>query len=114
MAKLLPKLTPWNYTPEALENEETPPVFRLRPLTQGQIVELQETYKDGAPTPATWYKAGEMSILTVDNLVEADGRPAKWPTCKPRTPASWVAECGAEAWLRSQGFDENGEDLEGN
>jgi hypothetical protein len=111
MAVLLPKLAPWNFTPTT--GDADPPIFRLRPLTQPQIIELEESYKDGRPTAGTWYKAGQMAIASVSNLLDEKGEEAKWPHCQNRVPRAWVAEAGAEAWLKSNGFDVD-EELEKN
>lgn len=113
MAQLRPKLTPFWYTPEG--QDEDPAEFKLRPLTQPQIVELFETFRDNHPTGVTWYRAGEMAIVDIRNLSDSEGRAVSWPKHKAHIPYSWISSCGAKIYVESMGLtDESDEGIEKN
>lgn len=102
---LRPKLTPFWFTPDG-QDENDAVEFKLRPLTEPQVMDLFATYgPEGRPTESTWYRAGEMGIVEVRNLT-IDGKPARWPQHRNVIPYKWVSSCGVnlciEAWGRDQ------------
>ena len=104
MTNIAPKLTPYWFTPEDQEGE-SPARFKLRPLTQPQIVDVMDRFVGGKPTMGAWYAAGEISIIEVDNLT-INGEPAKWPKDKAHVPWVLVTQCGIEAFSAAQKADD--------
>lgn len=113
---LRPKLTPFWFTPGG-QDEKDAAEFKLRPLTEPQVMELFATYADGRPSEQTWYRAGEMGIVELRNLT-IEGKPARWPQHRAVIPHRWVSACGVhlciEAWGRGGEDDEGVEGLEKN
>lgn len=80
--ELMPKLTPFWYTPETQE-QEGEVEFRLRPLTQAQLVELDEMQGPDKPIalvlkPTTMYAAARMAVVGIRGVVDGEGNELKW------------------------------------
>ena len=105
MANITPKLAQYQFTPSSTSELSDPPRFSLKPLTEPQVVELFETYKDGQPTEQTWYRAGCMGIVSVENLT-IDNKPARWPAHKDVIPYVWISECGVDLCMQAWSPDD--------
>ena len=118
-------LTPFWFTPAQDGVPEAEKVsFRLKPLTQPQIIELQtRTYERvsaliSMPTTESFYVAGCMAIEgggDIRNLT-VDGKPARWVLHKDLIPREWVVECGLKVFNDAHGdvTDEEIEEVEKN
>ncbi len=106
---LVPKLTPYWYT---LENDPEAQ-FRLSPLTQPQLAEVEGTFVNGMATTTTFCKAAIMTIVAVKGITDPEtGQPAKWPMCQTRIPVDVLTEVGAESYMQARGRPLNGLDTE--
>ena len=94
-------LVPEWYTPEVEKddaNEESRASFHCFPLTQPQVLEVQQYYdsvkKDFIPTAyAVAYRLG---CRGWKNVTDHEGKPLKWnPNNMDRIPAQILAEVGA-------------------
>lgn len=105
MARLAPKLTPFWYEPE-FQDIPDPVSVRLRPLTQADMIEIEELYEDGIyPTRRAYYRAGRLAITEVRGLFDDDGAPAKWPACADRVERHLVVMAGFRAITEQSGGD---------
>jgi hypothetical protein len=84
--KLPAKLSPFWYAPEFGNDEAHPVRFKLRPLTQEQIIEVEDMFTPSADGTgrASWnrraqFRAAMISIAAVDGLEDANGEPLRWP-----------------------------------
>ncbi len=100
-------LTPYWYTPKTDNDDGVK--FKLKPLTQPQLMELSDSHDDkGIPTNGTFYLAGCMAIeggREIDGLT-VDGKPASWMIHKDLVPNVWVLECGVDVYVKSVGSEE--------
>lgn len=104
MAKL-PRLTPFWYTPEGQEEGEQVS-FLLRPLTQPQMIEVEEHYVNGKQTGKAQYVAGRLGIIQVKGYVHPQtGEQPVIPSCFDWLPRSWVKLCGARLIAEDHGID---------
>jgi len=105
--QLAPKLLPFWFTPEFQEG--TAPVkFRLRPLTQAEMIEVEELYGEHGWTRAAQFRAGMLSIIACENIVAADGKPVRWPDGieVPGTALrGLIAHCGMRIIVEMNGND---------
>lgn len=82
--QLAPKLQPFWYAPE-FQTDDPPVRFKLRPLTQQEMIDVEELYTEGRPgvpsrtTRAAQFKAGMLAIQAVENLADESGEPIRWP-----------------------------------
>lgn len=80
--QLAPKLTPFWHIPE-FQNTSAPVRFKLRPLTQTEITEVEALYaprEAGGPpvsTPVAKLKAATLSIVAIDGITDEDGEPIR-------------------------------------
>lgn len=102
----IPKLTPFWYTPEGQADGEHVS-FKLRPLTQPQMVEVEEYYdREGKITARATYMAGTLGIAGVKGVRHPDtDEPAIPPQCFEWLPRSWVRLCGSRLIAEDQGID---------
>lgn len=101
----IPKVTPFWYTPEG-QNDGEQVSFKLRPLTQPQIVDVEEHYRDGRMTGKATYVAGTLGIVGVKGFRHPEtGDPAVPPQCFDWLPRSWVRLCGTRLLANDQGID---------
>lgn len=113
MAKIVPKLAPYEFTPDGQGDD--PISFRLKPLTEPQVVDLYSTFDNGQATNATWYRAGLMGIVEVLNCtIELEGkeRKAKWPRDRDLIPYALVSACGVDLCLHAWNVSPDGDDDE--
>ncbi len=91
----VPKLAPYWYP---LEND--PAVrFRLRPITQPQLAEVESMIVDGVLVPSALVKAAKLSIMSIEGMTNAgDGSVAVWPICYPWIPVDVLTEVGASVY----------------
>lgn len=75
--QLLPKLQPFWFEPPYQEPGEAVR-FQLRPLTQAEMIECEDLYKEGQWTRIAQYRAGMTSIVACDGISDADGKPVRW------------------------------------
>ncbi len=107
--ELVPKLTPYWYTLE--DDEEVR--FRLAPMTQPQLAEVEGSFVNGQATTATFCKAAILTIRAVEGITDPEtGQPAKWPQCQLRIPVDVLTEVGAESYLQARGRTLNGLDTD--
>lgn len=100
-----PKLTPFWYTPEG-QDEGEKVSFLLRPLTQPQMVEVEEHYVDGKQTAKAQYVAGRLGIIQVRGVTHPEtGEPAVVPSCFEWLSRSWVKLCGTRLIAEDAGLD---------
>jgi hypothetical protein len=100
------RLTPYWFQP-VYENDGGVR-FKLRPLTQPQISELEATFEESKPTNGTFYLAGSMAIeggRDIENLT-IDGKKAIWGMHKDLIPYTWVVECGIDVFVNAYGNEE--------
>lgn len=83
--QLAPKLLPFWYEPEFQTGQPPFVRFKLRPLTQQEMIDVEELYTEarpGAPsrtTRAAQFKAGMLAIVAVENVTDEAGEPIRWP-----------------------------------
>jgi hypothetical protein len=112
------QLAPFTFTPPDQPGEPSTHVsFRLKPLTEPQVVDLYAYYDDykGLRIPMTraFYQAGCMAIEgggEIRNLT-IDGKPANWLLHKDFIPHGLVHACGMRVLQDAHG--RVGDDLEG-
>ncbi len=100
-------LAPYWHTPETKNDDGVR--FKLKPLTNPQLMELLNTYENGQPTNGTFYQAGCMAIdggREIEGLT-VDGKPAIWSVHKDVIPYVWVLECGVYAYAAAVVSEEN-------
>lgn len=101
----LTKLTPFWYEPEG-QGEGEAISFHLRPLTQPQMVEVEEHYEDGKVTGKAEYVAGTLGIIAVKGLRHPEtGVPAVPPMCFDWVPRGLVKACGRRLIVNDWGLD---------
>lgn len=82
--QLAPKLQPFWYVPE-FQSEDPPVRFKLRPLTQAEMIEVEELYTEARPgvpplsTRAAQFKAAMLSITACEGITDEKGDPIRWP-----------------------------------
>lgn len=82
--QLAPKLLPFWYVPE-FQADEPPVRFKLRPLTQQEMIDVEDLYTEARPgspprtTRASQFKAGMLAIQAVENVTDESGEPIRWP-----------------------------------
>ncbi len=106
--EIVTNLAPFWHAPDGQE-EETKAEFKLRPLTQPQLVELFATYENGAPCGRTYYRAGEIGILDMRGIT-VNGKPARWPFHKDVIPYPLVYACGLKLFVDAYSLDTESED----
>lgn len=80
--QLAPKLQPFWHTPGS-QTDTSPVRFKLRPLTQAEITEVEGLYaprEPGGPpmtTPIAKHKAATLSIIACDGITDEKGEPIK-------------------------------------
>lgn len=106
MPEITPQIAPFWFTPENQEGDDKIR-FKLKPLTQPQLVELFDTFNGTQPTTRTWYRAGEMGLnggQAIENLT-IGGRQAQWPRDKDVIPHALVVACGVELCMQAWALD---------
>lgn len=102
MTQRMPKLTPFWYTPEGQEEVS----FLLRPLTQPQMVEVEEHYRNGRATERAQYVAGTIGIIQVKGIHHpTTGQPAVVPACFDWMDRRLVKLCGLRLIVEDLGLD---------
>lgn len=106
MAEILPRLTPFWFTPP--DQETDPGKFKLRPLSQPQVVDMFSHYDvlpngDQVPGGRTFYEAGRVGIVDLDGFTDPDtGKAVGWPSSLDRLPFKLIQDCGRkllyDAW----------------
>lgn len=105
MAKL-PKLTPFWYEPEGQDDEGEKVRFLLRPLTQQQMVDVEEHYVDGRITGKAQYIAGKLGIVQVQGAYHPQtNQPAVPPSCFEWLDRTLVKLCGLRLIIEDRGLD---------
>jgi hypothetical protein len=114
--ELAPSLTPfWHTVRKAVESE--PEIrFKLKPLTQPQIIELQSTYEDAGldvdtnaprkrPTNITWYRAGCLGMDGAGEIegITVNGKPAEWLRHRQLIPYDLLVQAGVKLCLDAWG-----------
>lgn len=108
MAQLLPNIAPFWYKPDGQEGESQPAEFRIRPLTQPDLLDVESTYgDDGRPTSLSWLRACDLGVIEVRNLYDEQNRKALWPQCRPRVPRAWLLQLGAKVVMATLGHVED-------
>lgn len=100
--KLREILQPFWYEPEFQDDEAEKIEFRLRPLTEADMVDVEELYIAGRPTQRAQYAAGCRAIIDVRGAYEANGDPAK---SVARMPRHLVSLAGYRAIVAQEGGD---------
>ncbi len=116
--ELAPSLTPfWHTVREAAEPE--PAIrFKLKPLTQPQVIELQSTYEDAGrhpdlgtpmkrPTNITWYRAGCLGMDGAGEIegITVSGKPAEWLRHRSIIPYELVVQAGVKLCMDAWGAE---------
>lgn len=102
MPTLKTKLTPFWYEPEFQGDDKVK--FRLRPLTQRDMIEIDDFGGDlGALTRRAQYEAGMKAITAVQGFVDEDGKDLMWPGCAPLVDRELVTQCGFRAIVAQSG-----------
>lgn len=91
----VPKLAPYWYP-----LEQDPAVrFRLRPITQPQLAEVESLIVAGVLTPKALVEAAKLSIMSIEGMTNAeDGSVSVWPACFPWIPIDVLTEVGASVY----------------
>ncbi len=91
----VPKLAPYWYP-----LEQDPAVrFRLRPITQPQLAEIESMIVDGVLVPKALVEAAKLSIMTIEGMTNVeDGSVSVWPMCYPWIPVDVLTEVGASVY----------------
>lgn len=98
-----PRLTPFWYVPEGQEGEEVS--FKLRPLTQPQMVDVEEHYVNGRSTDKANYIAGTLGIIEVKGIRHPETQQlVKLPDFS-WLPRGWVRLCGMRLLAEDAGLD---------
>lgn len=83
--QLAPKLLPFWYEPEFQTGEPPFVRFKLRPLTQQEMIDVEELYTPARAdvpslsTRAARFKAGMLAIIACDGIADEKGEPIRWP-----------------------------------
>lgn len=106
--QLAPKLQPFWFTPE-FQDEEPHVRFRLKPLTQEQMIEVESLYEDGSWTRTAQFRAGMLSIVGCENIFDPEGRPVRWPHGIDDSPGAGlrllICHCGMRIIVEMNGGD---------
>lgn len=99
-------LAPYWYTPENQPDEDDKIRFRLKPLTQPQVVEIVGSI-EGKASAQDWYRAGEMGLnggREIEGLT-INGKPATWPRDRDSIPYEYIVACGAHLFTQAMSAD---------
>jgi hypothetical protein len=102
----IPRLAPFWYTPEGQEETAEKISFHLRPLSQPQMVDIEEHYVGGRQTKKAQFIAGTMGVIGVKGIrnPETGARPII-PECFDWIPRAWVRLAGMRLIAEDQGID---------
>lgn len=105
MPEIRNALAPFWYTPKEAEGDE-PVRFRLKPLTQPQVVEVLGSIR-GKATASDWYRAGEMGLNGAGQIegLTINGKPASWPRDRDLIPYEYIVACGAHLFTEAMAAD---------
>lgn len=93
MSLVMPKLAPFWYEPEFQPEGEEKISFLLKPLTQADMIEVDEHEN---PNRAR-YVAGRMAIMRIRGLADDDGNEVRWAEVADRFERSLVVQAGFRA-----------------
>lgn len=104
MAILKTALTSFWYEPEFQGDEKVK--FKLRPLTQRDMIEIDEFMdSNGGVTRRSQYEAGMRAITAASGFVDEEGNEVKWPTCAPFVDRNLIIACGFRSIIAQTGGD---------
>lgn len=104
MPTLKTKLTPFWYEPEFQGADKAR--FRLRPLTERDMIELQEFCgENGSLTARAQYEAGIKAITAAEGFKDEDGAELRWPNCAPYVDRNLITQAGFRAIIAQTGGD---------
>lgn len=104
MPTLKTKLTPFWYEPEFQEGDKVK--FRLRPLTQRDMIELDEFADEAGNLPRrAQYEAGVKAITAVQGFTDEDGNELSWSACSDLIDRYLITQCGFRAIVAQNGGD---------
>jgi len=100
------RLTPYWYTPQGQDDPQAPARFKLKPLTQSQVLELLDTCnmvgERLVPTNKTWVHAYKLSVIDFDNVLDREGGRLTYPIDLEAVPWVMQLQIGVEVYTKAQ------------
>lgn len=105
MHSLMPKLAPFWYEPEFQDDGDDPVAFQLKPLTQGEMVEIEDFYDEGRITRRAMYEAGRRAIIGYRGIADENGQSPPWRDIAERVHRHLIVVAGWRAITEATGGD---------